>query len=46
LAGEVDVLGPGDWVFHAAGLPEVYQLLQRTSLALIAAPAAGNGLAC
>ena len=40
------MFSPGDWVLHASLLPEVDQLLQRLGLALIAAPAAGDGFAC
>jgi hypothetical protein len=40
------MFSPGDRVLHAAGLPEVDELLQGTGLALIAASTAGDGLAC
>ena len=40
------MFSPGDWVLHATLLAEVDELLQRLGLALIAAPAAGDGIAC
>ena len=39
------MFSPGDGVLHATLLAEVDELLQRLGLALIAAPAAGDGLA-
>ena len=46
LAGELHMFSPGDRVLHASLLAEVDELLQGLGLALIAAPAAGDGIAC